>query len=66
MSKKIKIKGKATTKDIIRENKPKSKTISFRFPLELMEMIDSESRKMGIKRNNLVRQILEYFLKNRR
>lgn len=44
--------------------KPEKEVISMRIPTELLQTIDDKATKIGISRNELINQMIQYALEN--
>lgn len=44
--------------------KPEKEVISLRIPSEILETIDNKSTEIGISRNELINQMIQYALDN--
>ena len=45
-------------------HKPEKEVISMRIPTELLQTIDDKATKIGISRNELINQMIQYALEN--
>jgi metal-responsive CopG/Arc/MetJ family transcriptional regulator len=45
-------------------HKPEKEVISMRIPAELLQTIDDKAAKIGISRNELINQMIQYALEN--